>query len=209
MFNDCDSAVRDERGGFCGEWIMLRHAESVNNEMCVWTGQSDAVLSEWGVSSLRLLRESAVMPRADVIVSSPLVRCTDSVRLLFGRDPDVVLDEFKECDLGEWVGQPYSDLTNDERYLGWVRPPYRRPSGGESLPEFRERVMRGIARLNALLAQGTTALIMTHGNVMRAVMSIAADDGRGHSDWDIPNSGGYRLIWRDGRAVSWSVFQIA
>ena len=182
-------------------WHLIRHAESEANEQKVWTGQKDVGLSQKGREDLKRLRQNARYPVGDFYVTSPLRRCADSLRLLYDREADLIVDEFIECDLGEWVGLPYTDLTADPRYLRWVKKPDFAAPGGESLNTFRERVKQGWERIMPLLIDRREVVFLMHGNVIRALMSLIVNQGKAHHEWDIPNNGGYRLHFKNGEFV--------
>ncbi len=164
-------------------WHLIRHAESEANEQKVWTGQKDVGLSQKGREDLERLRQNTRYPVGDFYVTSPLRRCADSLRLLYDREADLIVDEFIECDLGEWVGLPYTDLTADPRYLRWVKKPDFAAPGGESLNTFRERVKQGWERIMPLLIDRREVVFLMHGNVIRALMSLIVNQGKAHHEW--------------------------
>ena len=175
-------------------WYLIRHAESEANKRSVWTGQQDVPLSREGRRQLLNMRERRVPP-GDFYVSSPLRRCTDSLRLLYGKKADLIVPEFAECDLGEWVGLPYENLTTDPLYLRWVRDGGFAPPGGESLNAFRARVEEGFYRVFPTIRRHEKVVFLLHGNVIRALLSLLTADAKAYQEWKIPNSGGYALAF--------------
>ncbi|NLL37606.1 MAG: histidine phosphatase family protein [Fretibacterium sp.] len=184
-------------------WTLLRHAESQANAQKVWTGQIDVPLSEKGALEAARLARQGSLPRGDFFVSSPLIRCLDSLRLFYNREPDLIVEEFMECDLGAWVGVPYENLTTDPRYLSWLEQPDLPPPGGESLETFKKRVTRGLQKTRSAARKGThnELILVLHGNVMRALLCLIVDPSRAHHEWPIPNNGGYRLELQGDRAT--------
>ena len=189
-------------------WTLLRHAESQSNARKIWTGQTDVPLSKKGEQDLVRIKKSGSRPQGDFFVSSPLRRCSDSLRLLYDREPDLIVEEFLECDLGAWVGLSYENLTTDPRYLDWLERPSVPPPGGESLEAFKKRALRGFKRtLEAAQERGCKKLILVlHGNVMRALLGHMVDPSRPHHEWSIPNNGGYRVVMEGSRAMEWETF---
>ncbi len=186
----------------------MRHAESESNAKKVWTGQSDVPLSEDGKSEIELIKKSGKVPCGDFFASSPLRRCTQSLELLYDRAPDLLVDEFKECNLGEWVGMPYENLTTDPLYLSWLNRPDVPPPSGESLNDFRHRVGRGYERLLKEVSGFKSIVLVLHGNVMRAILSHTSDTELPFNSWAIPNSGGYKLELLNDRVINKTQFSL-
>ena len=186
---------------------LIRHAQSLANAEKVWTGQRDIPLSPQGVAEQRALCERFFYPRAELYFSSPLVRCTQSLELIYGCAADYLSSELSECALGILEGRHYTNLDNDPQYTAWLAEPDRPIEGGESFNGFTRRACRGfeglLARCRA--AGASTAAGTMHGNVMRAVLHRFAAPEIPHSEWRIPNGGmyildfaaeGYFVLWR-------------
>ena len=107
---------------------LIRHALSIANSLKIWTGQMDVDLSAAGIAEQRALSKRFQYPSADIYVSSPLLRCTHSLKLLYGRDADILMPEFMECSLGILEGKSYTNLNDDDNYLAWLREPDQAPS---------------------------------------------------------------------------------
>ena len=174
---------------------LIRHALSIANSLKIWTGQMDVDLSAAGIAEQRALSKRFQYPSADIYVSSPLLRCTHSLKLLYGRDADILMPECMECSLGILEGKSYTNLNDDDNYLAWLREPDQAPPRGESFNSFRRRVESGFIKLLDIInsRQMNSAAVVLHGNVMRAVLHAFADPGIAHSDWKIPNGGLYNI----------------
>ena len=186
---------------------LIRHGQSVANKNNEWTGQRDLPLSPEGIEEQKRLCALFTYPRAELGFSSPLRRCSDSYRLIYGRAPELLLPELMECSLGVLEGRCYTDLTNDPNYLAWLASPELPLPQGESFRGFTERVCRGFSQL---LSRGrgrgiTSAAGTMHGNVMRAILHHFAAPEIPHGEWKIPNGGLYKLELDDkGLCRSWS-----
>lgn len=187
---------------------LIRHALSVSNDLRRWTGQNDVDLSERGVREQREICARFEYPAADLYFSSPLLRCTHSLHLIYGRGADYLLPEFLECSLGLLEGKPYTNLDDDPNYLAWITEPDKAVPRGESFNDFKKRCANGFLRLLEIAkANGAESVVsMMHGNVMRAVLHRFADAAVPHDAWRIPNGGAYCLeADADKRAVTgWS-----
>lgn len=185
---------------------MIRHAQSTANSMKVWTGQTNAGLSDEGAAALRAICARYDYPRCDLYFSSPLRRCTESMEIIYGRAADFELAELAECDMGELAGVPYTSLDDDPNYFAWIGKPEETPPWkGESFGDFRRRAERGFLRILEICRErgAESAAAVMHGDVMRAALHRFADPTVGHWDWKIPNGGVYALeCGADGRALS-------
>ena len=180
---------------------MIRHAQSTANSMKVWTGQTNAGLSEEGAAALRGICSRFEYPRCGLYFSSPLLRCTESMKIIYGRDADCELAELAECDMGELAGTPYTSLDDDPNYLEWIASPEETPPWkGESFGAFRRRAEAGVLKMLGICrARGAeSAAAVMHGDVMRAVLHRFADARVAHDEWKIPNGGAYMLEFGSG-----------
>lgn len=186
---------------------LIRHAQSLSNEANIWTGQLDIPLSPQGAEEQRKLCGRFAYPEAEIYFSSPLLRCTQSLEIIYGRSPDHILPEFSECSLGILEGKQYTNLDNDPNYISWTTSPGKQIEGGESFNSFTERVCDGFEKLLSSLKSNeiSSAAGMMHGNVMRAILHRFADPGIPHWHWRIPNGGMYILDFITERKLSsWS-----
>lgn len=187
---------------------LIRHAQSVTNECMIWTGQTDAKLSESGVKEIERVVALFKYPEAELYCSSPMLRCTHTLELIYGRKADILLPNLTECSLGALEGTPYVNLTDDPIYQKWISKPDIPAPGGESFNTFRKRCEGGLQKALGILKErgAASAIIMTHGNVIRAVLCRFADRDVPPGDWKIPNIGGYELDIKASRITSWRTF---
>ncbi len=174
---------------------LIRHAQSLANAANVWTGQRDIPLSPQGAEEQREICARFSYPGAELYFSSPLLRCTQSLEIIYGRSPDYISAAFSECSLGILEGKQYTNLDSDPNYIAWTTYPERPIENGESFNDFTERVCDGFEKLLMCLKSNkmSSAAGTMHGNVMRAILHRFADPGIPHGHWRIPNGGMYIL----------------
>lgn len=151
---------------------LLRHGLIDERPFVLW-GQLDPPVSERGRADMQAAVAAAPQPWAGVI-TSPLQRCR-----IFAEDFSRVqkLDLRIEPDLmelhcGEWQGRTSAELfeTDGDRYRAFTEDAERIvPPGGESLPEFRHRVLSCLQRWRSEAVDGHW-LCVTHGGVLRVVL---------------------------------------
>ena len=158
---------------------ILRHGEPLGGAR--YRGRTDDALSKTGwqqmtdTVNLKTANKSAPWTH---IISSPLSRCADFARLLSETHQLELLTEprFAEIDFGDWEGltsQQIMDHDSEQLLQYWDNPIDNTPPNGESLNDFRSRV---IAAWSDLLSVHTSTenkhlLLITHGGTLRIIMS--------------------------------------
>ena len=167
---------------------IIRHGEPEGGE--ILRGRVDPRLTDRGWQQMRhatgLLEPSADNPGIrethpqspgwDVVISSPLLRCSafaQEVANSMGKPEALRVDEqWVEIDYGDWDGMPLDEwrVVAAEQFkafredLNALRPP-----NGEAYVDFRDRVLAAWQEL-ARLPDGSHALLVTHGGVMRVLL---------------------------------------
>lgn len=174
---------------------LLRHGLTEANERKAYLGWTDSPLSTNGKRDIEELKHC--YPRYERIHTSDLRRCIETVRLLF---PDLVPMKnpaFREMNFGSWEGRTYDELKMNADYQKWLENPMGAAvPKGESYPQFSRRVQEGWIRLVAEEDERCYAL-MTHGGVIRDLLSRYAPMEKSFWDWSITHAMGYELIWDD------------
>jgi broad specificity phosphatase PhoE len=145
-------------------FYMLRHGQTqANVEDRYAGGRVDTPLTDQGRDQAReaagLVASLPVAPR--VIVHSSLSRARDTARIVGAalNLPLVETDDLREQNGGLMEGQPFAafrELVEQDKD----------PLGGESLPDFRARIRKGLSA--ALEAYPAPVLVVSHGGVFRA-----------------------------------------
>jgi alpha-ribazole phosphatase len=182
------------------ELILVRHAESEANAASVWQGRSESLLSETGKGQAARLG-ARFRDGFDLVVSSPLSRAVDTAKAISN---DIVIDErLTEIDLGRWDGLGFVEMR--ERYqleLAEVsrRADLRFGETGETFAELTERAWIAVESLLDRLGDQGTALVVTHGGVLDALMSRFFPRKEGGRMFAFPaNASASRMVRRFGR----------
>ena len=140
------------------------------------------------------------LPDCEVAITSGMLRAAETLRLMTGREADVILPDLREMDFGTFEMRGYEDLKHDPAYLEWIGDQSGRVRcpGGESSADFRNRVLRGG---QALLGRPeNTALVVCHGgtivNLMQAWFPAVQ---RNFYEWQPAACHGYRVDIENGR----------
>ena len=156
-------------------WWWVRHAPVPNPEGRCY-GQSDR---DCDTSNARLFRhQAALLPKDAIWYSSNLLRArktAESLGAAGARIGELLIDpDFAEQHFGDWQGLTYAEIaeTHGENHLFWLGPPEKRPPGGETFSDLRQRTVRSIERLTEKY-RGRDIVATAHGGTIRAALAHA------------------------------------
>ncbi len=146
--------------------ILLRHGKTESSGKYI--GTTNIGLAEEGITQVEKLAPILVKENPDEIISSPMLRCRETVKLLQS-DLNVSYDDaLREIDFGEWEGLNFDEvsLNYPELIQEWAlgKMDFCFP-GGECLRDFNSRLER--VRKSLLHRDVDTLLVVTHGGVIR------------------------------------------
>lgn len=159
--------------------ILLRHGESTANTKRVLAGRLPGVqLTERGRKQVEDV--ATELPAIDVIRHSTITRCLDTAHIV-GRQIAVTPqadNRFDEVDYGEWSGLALDDLRTLAHWEQVQKTPqtFKFP-GGETMTEVYERAVEGLHELVNDLGPNQTGLIVSHGDVIKAMVAHAVGAG--------------------------------
>lgn len=153
---------------------LIRHGVTEANQDGRYIGRTDLPLSPEGFNALLALKEQYQYPGGVRFFTSPLMRCKQTLEVLYSGCQPTVVDGLRECDFGDWEGKSIRDLKNDERFLQWMEGKTRDIPNGEGTEAFRARVCEAFEGIvSDLLHSGDTeAVVCTHGGVITLLMQL-------------------------------------
>lgn len=188
---------------------LFRHGLTEGNKQKVYMGWNDSPLCEETVcqlSSYNLHSEAY-----DLFISSDLQRCLQTMKLLFPNIVPETIAEFREMHFGSFQGKSYENLKNDENYQLWLKDYHTySPPKGESFQQFSNRIKIGWEKVvnQVLSKRARHPFIVTHGGVIKYLLSQYAPVEKEFWDWKISHGHGYELrfqleqLRRGGRCIS-------
>lgn len=172
--------------------ILIRHGKTSQNVRGVYLGcRTDIPLCEEGIAEIAPIKENiSRMVESDAFyISSPMIRCRETMALLFDREPQLTPEGLQEMDFGDFEGKNYEDLKDDEYYKKWLESNGEIPfPKGESKEEFSART---VSALMDSIRPECQNIVVAHGGTIMAAMSRIA--GGGYFDYQIGNLDGYVL----------------
>lgn len=189
---------------------LVRHGLTDANFNGQYIGATDVDLSEEGIARLNRLKHEATYPKVDKVFCSPLVRCRHTAKILYPECDDLIIEkDLAECNFGEWEGKTSEELKNNNDFLLWLKNSEEAyPKGGESLKNFKLRVLSAFERLVETIVKGDIkdVAVVTHGGVIMTILTAFGVPRAGFFDWVVNNGCGYSVrimlsLWMRQRVV--------
>ncbi|RXK59713.1 alpha-ribazole phosphatase [Lacibacter luteus] len=148
------------------EIYLIRHTTpDVEKGTCY--GQADLDVTESFLSEAARIKEH-LPAHIQNVYSSPLQRCSKLAQHLFPSHSISFHDELKEINCGEWELKKWDDLPK-EVVMPWMNDFVNvRIPGGES---YLDLLARTTAIFEKIVAQKEHAAIVSHGGVLRSILS--------------------------------------
>ena len=148
------------------ETILIRHGKTFGNILKRYIGVTDEELSLEGIEEIKSIN----YPKADRIISSPMKRCIQTAKIIYGNLPIEIFPDLKECNFGDFENKSYNDLKDDPYYIKWLESSGTIPfPNGETHEHFCKRCVDCFNEIiNANKAEKIAFVV--HGGTVMAVM---------------------------------------
>ncbi len=170
---------------------LFRHGLTEENKRKAYLGWNDSPLC---AESKNLATSSTY----ECYFSSDLNRCIQTGNLLFPNETLTLLKELREMDFGQWQGKTYEELKGIKHYQMWINDPYTVcPPRGESFQQFSERVDNGWKNIRDLILSKDIqrCAVVTHGGVVKYLLSKYAPESKEFWKWQVPHGWGIELMF--------------
>jgi probable phosphoglycerate mutase len=145
------------------EVVLVRHGETEWSRSGKHTGSTDVPLTERGREQAEALGAWLRERRFEVVLTSPLVRASETCRLAGYGDVAQRRDDLREWDYGDYEGRTTPEIR--EEHPAWTLWRDGVP-GGETDAQVGARAERVIGELRALTGD---AVLFAHGHVLRVL----------------------------------------
>jgi alpha-ribazole phosphatase len=148
------------------EIFLIRHTTpQVEKGTCY--GQSDLETADSFHREAALIK-NYIPETVDAVYSSPLKRCSRLAKELYPAHTISYHDELKEIHCGEWEMQKWDEIPS-EPLQTWMADFVHVPMpGGES---YLDLFTRTTGFLKTIISAGQNAAVITHGGVIRSLLS--------------------------------------
>ena len=184
--------------------IFIRHGETEWNRSGRWQGHADVPLSDEGREQARRLagRLKSEGGTFDGIYASDLGRALETAQILAQELGLAVhpLVELREIHLGAWSGLTSDEIRTrfpEEWELAERGHDFRRGGHGESLADFRARIVRAVEHL-VETHPDQRLLVATHGGAIRAMLYYVGEIIGQRQVGHIENTSLTEVVFEDG-----------
>lgn len=172
--------------------ILIRHSKTPGNAELRYNGRTDEPLSREGIA---LAEQVGADLSVQTVYVTPLQRTKQTAAILFPKAAQIVVDDLREMDFGDFEGRSYIEMEHDAAYRAWVDSGCLTPCpNGEGRAEFSERVcaaFEAIVRQEAQRGEETLTFVV-HGGTIMAIMERFARPQKDYYSYSVKNGQGYR-----------------
>ena len=174
------------------KWVLIRHGKTQGNlEGRYLGGRTDEPLCAQGAAELKEKR----YPPVGRVFASPMKRCLETAALLYPGMKVEIIEDFRECDFGDFENKNYAELNGRADYQAWIDSNGEMPfPHGESRAAFARRCLRAF---EAIRSQTEDCALIAHGGTVMAIMEQYAHPAGSYYDFQAKNGAGF-LLHEDG-----------
>jgi probable phosphomutase (TIGR03848 family) len=158
--------------------LLLRHGRTTANASGGLAGRQPVELDDHGrTQAIRAAERLRPLPLSGV-VTSPLIRCRQTLETAVPDAAPVVEEDLIECGYGDWEGKPLKSLAKDPLWPVVQRHPSAAVfPNGEAMAAMSARAVAAVRRWDAAVTaeHGPDALWLacSHGDVIKAIVADA------------------------------------
>jgi probable phosphomutase (TIGR03848 family) len=160
--------------------ILLRHGRTTSNAGGTLAGHQPVELDESGSAQAVAVGQRLAASRVPLaaVVSSPLIRCRQTVALALPDTPVQFDERLVECRYGDWEGQSIKTLAKQPLWqVVQAHPSAATFPNGESMAAMAARGVEAVrdwdARVTASHGPDAVWLACSHGDVIKAIVADA------------------------------------
>ncbi len=167
---------------------LIRHGMTAGNREKRYIGKTDEVLCPEGIASLD--GKKFLVP--EILVSSPMKRCTQTAEILFPGKPYVICDDMRETDFGDFEGKNAAELSGDKHYQEWIDSGGRMQFPNGELPEdVLNRCCRGFDFITEKYSYAESIAFIVHGGTIMSVLDKYSEPHKDYYNWMTVNGSGW------------------
>lgn len=183
---------------------LIRHGQTPGNLAGRYIGLTDEGLA------VPSLPSGYTVLQADLVFTSPMLRCRQTAELLYPQLETRIVEEFIEYDFGVFENKTYEELQQDEEYRRWIASGGSgAPKNGEDVGAFKKRCCDAfISAVDTTVKKKiSAAAFVLHGGVIMAIMEEFCVDRKGFYEWQPKNLGGWSVCaknptWSEARLLT-------
>lgn len=184
---------------------LIRHGATKGNREHRYVGATDEGLLEEAVNDLLKRKrewqekneaaiEACDLLDPDRLYVSPLRRCRETAAALYPGAEQIIAEDLRECDFGDFEYKNYRELNGNADYQRFIDS--NGESGfpnGESLKEFQDRCAGAFEKIIRKEAEEKSVVMVVHGGTIMAILDKFSNPHRDYYDWQVRNAEGFGM----------------
>lgn len=167
--------------------ILIRHGKTQGNLEKRYIGTTDEHLCPEGQTEILAKK----YPQADLLFCSPLMRCRETAQLIYPEQDHAIIDDFRECDFGDFENRNHLELADNNDYQAWVDSCGMLPfPNGESRQAFSSRCCTAFKQL-LLENHNKDIACVVHGGTIMAILEQFATPKQDYYFYQLKNGEAY------------------
>jgi len=178
--------------------IFIRHSKTAGNLERRYIGRTDEPLCAEGVALAEDVFKGGNLPTPDILVTSSLIRCTQTAKIIFPTLEFEVCEGLNECDFGIFEGKTATELEDNAAYSAWLETGCLGDiPGGENVADFKERCCFSFLEITQKYADKSSIAFLIHGGSIMAILERFSLPRKDFYTYHIPNCGNIMGVLRD------------
>lgn len=173
---------------------LIRHGKTKGNLERRYVGKTDEGLCKQSIEEL----ENYSMPKVNNIYVSSMKRCMETAEILYPNRTMEIIDDFRECDFGEFEYKNYQDLKESEAYQKFIDTMGNSGfPGGEDINAFKKRCQAAFYDVIKKCRREDGIAFVVHGGTIMSILEKFAVPHQDYYSWQIGNGEGYvaEAVW--------------
>lgn len=194
---------------------LIRHGATKGNIEKRYVGRTDESLTDEAVVQLQeyARQNHELLYSMEMVVVSPLKRCRQTADILFPERQQLVIEDFRECDFGEFEYCNFQELDGHPAYQQFIDSLGESGfPGGEDRETFQKRCVTGLEGVMQELlkrAKVEKLAFVVHGGTIMALLDWYSKPHKDYYDWQAGNGKGFVTeVVRDLETGSWQFTDI-
>ena len=174
------------------EVLLIRHGQTLGNLEKRYVGSTDEEVLPESLDKLK----SRVFHPVDAVFVSPKIRCLQTAKVIYKDMAPCIIEDFTECNFGNFEYKNYLELSGDEDYQKWIDSNGEIAfPGGESKEEFIRRCVHGFDQvmLQAISKNYATIALVVHGGTIMSILDSYSKPHKDYYEWQVGNAEGYQV----------------
>ncbi len=174
---------------------LIRHGRTAGNLEKRYIGRTDEPLCGAGIAELKARQ----YPACDKVIASPMLRCVQTAGIIYPGMGQVIYEELRECDFGDFEGRNHAEMNGEPAYQAWIDKGGMAPfPGGEDSTDFRRRSTEGFLKAVRENNASTLAFVV-HGGTIMSVLERLAVPHKEFYEYMTDNGCGWVTVYDGGR----------